>query len=115
MEQKTWYSAQLLFRSEVITESIEYDTDTYEESIILIKATTKDEAFQIALNKGKTEEQKYKNDKNEEVSWRFIKVIDVFEILEETINCGTEVFSRFILVPTKTNINEILNRFYQEQ
>lgn len=115
MEQKTWYSAQLLFKSEVVTESNEYDTDTYEESIILIKASTKDEAFEIALNKGKTGEQKFKNGKDEEVNWRFMKVIDVFEILEETLNCGTEVFSRFILVPTKTNIEEMLNRFYQEQ
>ena len=69
MEQLTWYSAQLLYRSEVTVESNEYDTDTYEESIILIKARTKEEAFQIALNKGKAEEINYKNVNNEEVKW----------------------------------------------
>ncbi|RAV05546.1 DUF4288 domain-containing protein [Paenibacillus sp. YN15] len=115
MEQPIWFSAQLLFQSEVARNSAEYDTETYEESIVLIKAVNKEEAYQIAAVNGKNEESSYMNIYNEEVHWRFIKVVDLFELTEETIDSGTEVFSRYILAPSGTQPKEILHRYYQEE
>ncbi|MBD3919510.1 DUF4288 domain-containing protein [Paenibacillus sp. PR3] len=109
-----WFTVQMLFKSFKELEENE-DTDTYEESIILIKAETKDVAVLIAEKKGKEAEIAYKNLCSEEVKWKFIKVVDVYEIIDETIESGTEVFSRFILVPQKTELKDVLNRYYQEE
>ncbi|MNC25878.1 hypothetical protein D3C75_739860 [compost metagenome] len=114
-ERVSWYSAQLLFKSEVTNDPNNYDTDTYEESIILTKARSTEEAFEIGCKIGKENEHGYTNMNNGEVFWRFIKVIDVFDISEKELDSGAEIFSRFILVPSGTNLEEILHRFYQEE
>jgi hypothetical protein len=114
IEHLTWFSVKLLYKSEISSEFNEYGTDTYEESIILIKARTKEEAILSAKSKGNAEELSYRNVNNEEVRWKFIKVVDVFEITEETLMAGTEVFSRFIVVASEMKLEEMLSRFYQE-
>lgn len=115
VRQKIWFSAQLLFRAEVEKLSSESDTDTYEESIILIQAIDKEEAHRIALDQGQAAEVRYANIYNKEVHWKFLKVVDLFELTEENIGSGTEVYSRFILTPSGTELKDILYRFYQEE
>jgi len=110
-----WYSAQALYKSIKDNSIKTVETDTYEESIFLIKASTKAEAYEIAERKAAQNEISYKNSYDQEVTWKFIKIIDVFELIDEKIDSGTEVFSRFIVVPRNTELREVLNRFYQEE
>jgi len=110
-----WYSIQLLFKAVIHEELVKHDSETYEEQIFVIMANSKDEAHIIAENKGKEEEVSYKNLYNEELTWKFIKVIDIFEILEEELKSGVEVFSRYLLVPKPSSTPEVLKHYYQEE
>lgn len=75
--ERPWYGARSLF--------FDKSNSIYEERIILIRATSKDEA----LSKAKTEAEEYAN--NAEVE--YVGFSDVFQLFDESLKDGVEVFS----------------------
>ena len=90
-----WYSAALLFESVHPDPTPGQSERLYEESIRLIQAGSEDDARTKAEYLGREGEHTYKTASGEKVEWRFVKVMDMHEILVDNLEDGTEIFSRF--------------------
>ena len=88
------FSANLLFRS-VHNNQLSPNV-LWEESIILIEASHLLEATEKARCIGKTKEHAYLVANGDEVAWKFFTVERVFEIDDEILTDGTELFARFL-------------------
>ena len=89
-----WYAANLLFQSEHSTVSDK--ENLWEESIRLIQADSTDQAMQKAKELGQRSEVCYLGEEADLVKWKFVRVERIFEIDDEKLKDGTEVFSRFL-------------------
>ncbi len=89
-----WFSASLLFKSVRIDESPK--EALFEERIILINAALGAEAQAEAEAIGKGEEHEYMAADGYLIRWVFQGVERIHAIQAETLENGTEVFSRFI-------------------
>ncbi|MFF3021736.1 DUF4288 domain-containing protein [Gottfriedia sp. NPDC057948] len=72
---------------------------TFEDSILLIKAPSEEEAYLIGEKVAIKNEVEYLNQYDETVEWKFIRVIDCFNLFDKKLQTGTELYSRFIRVP----------------
>ncbi|WP_437515133.1 DUF4288 domain-containing protein [Sorangium sp. So ce1099] len=88
----SWYSACMLFESEVDDQSSE--EPLCEESIRLVKAVDVDAAKAIANSLGVELEHEYSNPDGRTVRWVFRGIVELQELCESEIVSGTEVFSR---------------------
>jgi hypothetical protein len=88
-----FYSASILSRS--IRNNSVSSHDLWEESVILIRADTPEEAMEKATATGRSMGTTYEAIDGSMVTWEFFKVESVFEILD-TIGEGAEIFSRFL-------------------
>ncbi|MBK7817714.1 MAG: DUF4288 domain-containing protein [Sphingobacteriaceae bacterium] len=70
----------------------------FDEQTILINASSLEDAFYKAKTQGKILEEKFSNDKDQSVEWKFIDVVDVFELRSYKME------SRCILPHTKPMI-----------
>lgn len=52
----------------------------FDEQTILINASSLEDAFYKAKTQGKILEEKFSNDKDQLVEWKFIDVVDLFEL-----------------------------------
>jgi hypothetical protein len=68
----------------------------WEESIVLISAGDVAAAQQAAEAIGRNSEQEYESATGDRVVWRFYAVDRVVEVLSDTLEDGTEIFSRFL-------------------
>lgn len=117
-----WFSVKLIMESIISGEVEPNNIDmnytkeykTYEESIILIRAQSFENAYKIAEGKGKKAELSYINPYGETVNWRFVQAIDCFSLDVDSLYSGAEVYSRFLRVPLNTDIEEFLDKYYPD-
>lgn len=82
----------------LLLESTSDDPDhrpLYEESFVLVKAESEDEAREKAAGHGKELETSYEDEHHRPVTWRFKELVDVRALEDATFDDGTELFSRF--------------------
>ena len=91
-----WYAVELLFERIHPDSAKNPDDLLWEQSIFLIQALDEEEAKAKAENVAKKEELSYRAISGETVKWRFVKLTGTYQILQETLTEGTEVFSRFL-------------------
>ena len=89
-----WFGVSLLFKSVHNGQSAE--DALWEDSIVLIRAESRDLAQKQAEILGKGEEHEYVSATGDQVKWTFQGVESVHEIVDDTPENGTEVFSRFL-------------------
>ena len=65
---------------------------SFEESIMLVRAQSKEHAYKIAKKKNIEFEEPYLNMYNQQVTWKFIKAVDYYEILDK-LKSGAEIYS----------------------
>ena len=117
-----WYAVKLLYECiikgkpnpETIDKNYTNAHKTYEESFMLVKAQSFEHAYTIAEKKAKELEHDYLNPYEEHVEWKFVKALDCFSILEENLQTGTELYSRFLRVPKDVSTEEIISHYYPE-
>ncbi len=117
-----WYAVKVLYESvvsgnpspEKVDEDYYEEFDMYEESIMLIKAKSFDHAFSIAESIAIKSEHSYKNMYDEDVKKRFIEIIDCYNLIDDNIKSGTEIYSRFLNVPTGIPTKKIISHYYPE-
>lgn len=117
-----WFGVKLLFESlhsgdadpHKIDEGCFSDLKLYEETIVLIQAESLEQANSIALSNAVDMEHSYPNQYGEQVEWRFVQLIDAFELFEQSLKNGTEVYSRFILAKHSDTTEEIISRYFPE-
>jgi hypothetical protein len=93
-----WYSARLLFRSNVQGDPIRRPLT--DERIILVQAKDARDAERIALARaGEMEAEPTDignlspDEKMESATWKFLEILDLFDIGEEELRSGVEVYS----------------------
>ena len=89
-----WYCASILRVAE--RDGKQDDDSLWEAQFILIKATDKDSAYREAMGHANRPVTPYKNKAGEIVFWRFVKIERIYEIGDDRLTSGTEVFSRFL-------------------
>jgi hypothetical protein len=101
-----WYAANLLFKS---THSVPSKTEgLWEESIRLIRVANLDEAKDKAISLGRSSELSYSGSGTDEISWTFAQVERIYEIDNDVLTDGIEVFSRYL---RSTEVSSILAPF----
>lgn len=88
-----WFGIKLLFRAEHADEH--EDEVLYQESVLLVSADDEDKAKEKAINWSTNEELSYSNVYGKQVKWKFIKMVDVYQLPEAEIKDCTEVYSSF--------------------
>jgi hypothetical protein len=88
-----WHSVEALFRCDVYDEA---DNILYEKNIFLIDVDDTQDASEKAGRVALSLEHQYKNSEGNEVSWRFVKVLEIQDINEKELFDGVEVFSHLL-------------------
>lgn len=117
-----WFSVKLIFEN-IISGKPEPDTidknytnsyRNFEESIIIIKAQSFDQAYKIAEKKARQMELEYTNPYGELVKMKFVQAIDCFSISDETLSTGAEVYWRHLRVPNDIDVEDFLDKYYSD-
>ncbi|HFK1450981.1 MULTISPECIES: DUF4288 domain-containing protein [Bacillus cereus group] len=117
------YAVKLLFESvhsgepnpPKIDEDYEKDCDTlFEESIILVKASSLEEAHALGEQIAIQSEHTYDNMYGEQVTWTFRKLLHVFELDETPFETGKELYARFLHVKKNETVNTVVKAYYPE-
>ena len=83
-----WYIAKIIFNIQ-LNNGINHSQ--FDEQLRLIEAAGPADAFSKARLLGKEEENRFKNENGEDVTWKFIDVADIQQLNE--LQHGTEVYS----------------------
>ena len=87
-----WYSASITFESRV-NGAVEV-CPLWEWTVYLVRADSDKAAYAKATVAGKQSEHSYKNGDGEIISWHFLRVVEVQDLCLDSIEDGTEVFSK---------------------
>ena len=102
--QHNMYAVKLLFESVhsgephpmKMDEHYEENHDTlFEESIILVKANSLEEAHELGEKIAIQSEHTYDNMYDEQITWTFRKVLHVFELDDTPFETGKELYAKF--------------------
>jgi hypothetical protein len=85
-----WYTAVLLFQSQV-GDAWE-DQPLVDHSVRLVRASDPEDAYHKAMAVGEGDEHSYANEAGQQVSWRFLGLHDLDELLDVPAH-GSEVHS----------------------
>jgi hypothetical protein len=87
-----WYVAEVIVRCRVGKASKR--RTLYDRQIKVLRAATDEMAYERALELGRAENHSYKNSAGKRVSWEFLGLGNLEELLEKRISDGTEIHSR---------------------
>lgn len=94
----TFSSEAEFYVAVLLLESTSDDADykpLYEESFVLLKAESDEEAHEKATGHGKQLQTSYHNEHHQLITWKLKQVIEVKQLEDATFDDGTELFSRF--------------------
>ncbi|MCA1190328.1 MULTISPECIES: DUF4288 domain-containing protein [unclassified Saccharopolyspora] len=87
-----FYVAVLLIE---ISSASATEPELYEESFVLVKAESDEEAREKAVDCGKQQAASYPNEDGEIVTWKFKELVEVKKVEDATFDDGSELYSRF--------------------
>ncbi|MDQ3845373.1 MAG: DUF4288 domain-containing protein [Bacteroidota bacterium] len=85
----SWYLTKVIYR--IICGTGDHKAQ-FDEQLRLVEASSKQEAFEKARAIGKKEQIIFRNEKQQQVQWKFVDVCEVYQLHE--IVDGTEIYSR---------------------
>lgn len=121
--QHNMYAVKLLFESvhsgepdpTKIDEHYEENHNTLlEESIILVKASSLEEAHALGEQIAIQSEHTYVNMYDEQITWKFRKVLHVFELDDTPFETGKELYARFLHVKKNETVDSVVKAYYPE-
>jgi hypothetical protein len=80
------------------------DNDVWEQQVILIQSATEADAKIRAEQIGKEKEHEYISATGDRVRWVFRHVESVFQLFDEQLKSGTEVYSRYLRTDEVTSL-----------
>lgn len=98
-DEMSWYAVSTLFKS---FHRIAIGESIWEERIFLANAGSPEEAEKIISRQAISDNLTYPVDSkegglsNDEVTWKFQAITSTFEILDDELISGTEIFSRHL-------------------
>jgi hypothetical protein len=105
-----WYSASMFFKA-IRSEQSEGES-LWEERLLLLEASSEDEARRAAELFGHRAEHRYAGVGATVVDWQFVVVERVYAIDSSTLTAGTELFSRFL---RQGEVDSLLTPFGDER
>ncbi|MDL2417093.1 DUF4288 domain-containing protein [Bacillus tropicus] len=117
------YAVKLLFESIhsgepdalKIDEHYEKNHDTlFEESILLVKASSLEEAHALGEQMAIQSEHTYDNMYDEQITWTFRKLLHVFELDDTPFETGKELYARFLQVKKNETVDTVVQKYYPE-
>jgi hypothetical protein len=81
---------------ENLIEDLEWLDDWFEEILVLVEAESEREAWQKAEAIGERIAVEYQREANPNTRWEFVGVLSVQEVLDESLQEGAELFTRFL-------------------
>jgi hypothetical protein len=66
----------------------------YEESFVLLRAASHEEAAERAHALGEREQASYRNESGETITWTLKHVVDVSDVVDDTLDDGATVYAR---------------------
>ena len=100
---KQYFSVGLLYES-VCLDQNDLRPGIWEESIRIVSANTQAQAQQRAIELAASGESTYQNQDGQTIAWKFRKISAVYELLDDAIGDGTEVFSRTLKVEETSSL-----------
>lgn len=95
-----------------VEELLEGDSrQSFEESIMLIRAQSSEHACKIAQKKAEESERPGLNPYGQKVTWKFIKIVDCYWIIDELMT-GAEVYSCFHDTDRNMTADEFINKWF---
>ncbi|QKQ77892.1 DUF4288 domain-containing protein [Nostoc sp. TCL240-02] len=85
---ESFYIAIILYKSS--SDQADYQT-LYQESFVLIKAASLEEAKEKALNHSKNESISYTNENEETITWSLQQVVDVNSVLYDDFDSSKDI------------------------
>jgi hypothetical protein len=86
-----FYMAVILYEAQSDTPDYE---PLYEESFVLVGASTEDEAREKAAIHAQGQLSSYQNEFGETITWVVKQIVDVSPVLNSTIEDGSELYAR---------------------
>ncbi|MDF9482135.1 DUF4288 domain-containing protein [Bacillus cereus] len=86
----------------------------FEESIILVKANNLEDAHELGKKIAIQSEDTYDNMYGEQITWKFRKVLHVFELDDTPFETGKELYARFLHVKKDEMVNAVVQKYYPE-
>ncbi|MDJ1504038.1 DUF4288 domain-containing protein [Xanthocytophaga agilis] len=116
-EDMKWYGVKLVYVFtiqglpivELIDKNYIENYRGYEESIVIIKAQSFDEAYELAEKVARKNESDHTNIYGQRVEKRYLESLDCFWIFEERIKSGMEVYSQMIDSTTQVETEDFLD------
>jgi hypothetical protein len=90
--EREFYVGVLVIES--TSEAADY-APLYEESFVLIKAESQQEAREKAIEYGKQHETSYLDEEHRLITWKLKRLVEVKQLEDATFDDGTELYSRF--------------------
>lgn len=88
---QSFYIAVILYESS--SDALDYQP-LYQESFVLLKAASLEEAESKALAHARQEEVSYQNENGEIITWALRQIVDVNSVLEDELCDGAELYTR---------------------
>jgi hypothetical protein len=89
--QSNFYIAVMVYESSSLSPGYQ---PLYEETFMIIKAASIEEATKKALDYAQKAHTTYTNDQGEEITWKFKHLVDVNTLLYNRFEDGSEFYSR---------------------
>lgn len=117
-----WYTVKVLYECiisgeadpEMMDDNSLGDHKMFEESILLVKAPSIELANALGEQAAREQQHDYLNPYGEKVEWKFVELINCFDLSVPKIQIGTEVYARFLIVPPDTPTKEVISHYYPE-
>lgn len=101
MEEKVWYGAKTLYQ--VQTNTVESPKKLYEERVVILKASSLDNAIVEA----EKEARQYASDDS---GITYLEYVNVFKLISQEIRDKTEVFS--LMRESRLGANKYIDRYF---
>jgi hypothetical protein len=102
-----WYSARLLYES--LHDRSESDSRVFEDRIIVLDASSEDDARERARELATAGENRYPNAYGETVEWKFREVLNLCSLFDEELRDGSEVYFAFLDGAALEHVRKSLN------
>lgn len=110
---KQWYSVKLVYKFDIAGEPTHTDEqyqnkqNFFEESIILVNATSFDDAYEKAEKYGRENEETYQNEYDQTVLYVFVDTLDCY-VLGKTIESETQVYASIRQTDKETDADQFI-------
>jgi hypothetical protein len=101
--ESTWFVAEAIFEATVHTEAGPV-TPVAETLLFLVEARDHSTAVTKAESIARAKEHSYDNEKGERVSWNFIRLVDLSEMVDQDFRDGAELKSTMTEAPAESRL-----------